>query len=874
MKRWSLFLIVLLLLSLLPQLNTINLAKAQAPYVSIYDIQYTTDPSGDSPYKGQTVLTRGVVTAVASKGFFIQNGTGAWSGIYVYVGSAPNVNIGDLVEVEGTVDEYYGMTEITNNPTVNVIGTADVPDPVVLQTGEVAQEKWESVLIEVRNVIVTDPDLGYGEWEIDDSSGPVRVDDLMYSYTPQANQELDYVRGIVYYSYGNFKIEPRGVEDIGIPPNIPKVSIQEIQGQQSSSPYAGQVVRTYGVVTFATSYGFFIQNGTGPWSGIWVYTGSGISVNEGDYVRVQALVQEYYGLTELNYKDSPTDIREVVVLGTASVPDPVVLPTGNVSQEQWESVLVEVRYAKVVELANKYGEWKVDDGSGELIIDDKFYDYEPTYIGKRYEYIRGVLYYSYGAFKLEPRYEEDIKLYVPQIGVQELNVSGTPVRRTTTDIKLKVFNNGTLAENITILLYIDDTVLYNQTTEISPNGTLELTIQWMPLVVGKVTITAKILSEIEEVYDERSLQIEVFEHPETIAYGVVTYYQARYEYYSPQLTILYNQFKSLLEELQSYNVDLSAIQENIEEIESKMGLINERYSKYQLLKERTKGAYYSVLMVPIMKATILTKETIEELEDLIPLLNSTLEQAKAAAEQNVTIVVPTVHKVLIDSSHNQYYNHERMSSLISRIRNDLGWEVEVNTGTITLEKLQEYDILILTNPRRDITDEEANAIKEFVKQGGGLFILGDWYKYIYERSLNKVIEEFGIKFNDDELMDDEVNTGAPYFPLVGEFNFEHPATKFLDETSQLYYNGDTLDISGNAVWLIRGYETSYAVDETEKVVKETGSKPIVAAAVEVGEGRIVAYGSSKAISDSYYGKYIESNWAFVKGVLLWLAKET
>ncbi|MCK4820025.1 hypothetical protein KA005_29945, partial [bacterium] len=31
--------------------------------VTIYDIQYTADPSGDSPFAGQTVTTQGIVTA-------------------------------------------------------------------------------------------------------------------------------------------------------------------------------------------------------------------------------------------------------------------------------------------------------------------------------------------------------------------------------------------------------------------------------------------------------------------------------------------------------------------------------------------------------------------------------------------------------------------------------------------------------------------------------------------------------------------------------------------------------------------------------------------------------------------------------------------
>jgi len=233
-----------------------------------------------------------------------------------------------------------------------------------------------------------------------------------------------------------------------------------------------------------------------------------------------------------------------------------------------------------------------------------------------------------------------------------------------------------------------------------------------------------------------------------------------------------------------------------------------------------------------------------------------------------------VIRALIDASHNQYFNEQRLTGLITRIKNELGWLVDVNAQPITLDLLSKYNVLIIPNPKSDITEKEAQAIKEWVRNGGGLLITGNWYKYVYYRSLNKVTEEFGIRFNDDELMDDEYNTGKSYYPLVGEFNFAHPTTRFLSGTHQLYYSGNTLDISGNAIWLIRGYETSYAVSETGDITKEKGSKPIIAAAVEVGSGRIVAYGSSMALSDEQNGEYIRTNWPFIKGVLLWLARKS
>jgi len=103
-----------------------------------------------SPFEGQEVTTSGVVTAVvdggstSSQGFFIQDTAGdgdiaTSDGIFVRTGGAPFPNVGDLVEVTGTVDELrfgsnLGTTriEMTN---FSVIGAAPLPTPVLIGLG-------------------------------------------------------------------------------------------------------------------------------------------------------------------------------------------------------------------------------------------------------------------------------------------------------------------------------------------------------------------------------------------------------------------------------------------------------------------------------------------------------------------------------------------------------------------------------------------------------------------------------------------------------------------------------------------------------------------------------------------------------------------
>ena len=198
-----------------------------AEALTIKDIQYTTDPSGASPYQGQTVTVYGVVTAgneeyvrtPLSNGFFIQDSTGPWHGILVYTTSY-DVKRGDSVRVTGTVQEYYGRTEINASSVTILAHRREIPGPYSVTTGEIrtgasTAESFEGVLVRVTDAWVVNPDLGYGEWSISDGSGAVRVDDAAnYYYTPQMGDTFRYLVGVLDYSFSNFKIEPRRRGDL------------------------------------------------------------------------------------------------------------------------------------------------------------------------------------------------------------------------------------------------------------------------------------------------------------------------------------------------------------------------------------------------------------------------------------------------------------------------------------------------------------------------------------------------------------------------------------------------------------------------------------------------------------------------------------
>ena len=155
-----------------------DLAGSCAPVVEkeIFEIQGN---GLASPYSGQTVLTQdNVVTAVGVDGFFIQDPTPdsdpeTSDGVYVFTGSAPTVEVGDLVDVQAGVVEFFNMTEMSGGVQVVEISSGNpLPAPVMFgptlpspnqPQPATEMERFEGMLVRVENGTVTGPTNQFGE---------------------------------------------------------------------------------------------------------------------------------------------------------------------------------------------------------------------------------------------------------------------------------------------------------------------------------------------------------------------------------------------------------------------------------------------------------------------------------------------------------------------------------------------------------------------------------------------------------------------------------------------------------------------------------------------------------------------------------------
>ena len=194
-----------------------------------------------SPYENKTVTTQGVVYAgleSRQKGFYMQAVScdadlQTSDGIFVYLGDASEVvQSGDLVEVSGVVQEYYGMTEISVSPdNIKVLsGGNSLPAPVELnppfdeQEASKYYESLEGMYVSLGDAAVVGPTSSAGEtWVVRTDLGISRVfqDDPrgtgeilcvdeggLYTITPEAkvgDHVLD-LEGALKYSYGVYRL--------------------------------------------------------------------------------------------------------------------------------------------------------------------------------------------------------------------------------------------------------------------------------------------------------------------------------------------------------------------------------------------------------------------------------------------------------------------------------------------------------------------------------------------------------------------------------------------------------------------------------------------------------------------------------------------
>ncbi|MCI0514835.1 T9SS type A sorting domain-containing protein [candidate division KSB1 bacterium] len=226
--------------------------------LTIYDVEWTPYKNGNSGYVGQILTLTGVVVADSSHfsgNYVIQTKAAPWHGIWVYDRNH-GFKLGDLISVTGTVEESYNFTRLTNVTSAKVLSRGHVIEPLLvttgtLMTGSPLAESYENVLVEVRNLTISDPfpdtPSNFGEFSITDGTGSIRVDDLALTFDGNLDSvyalgdSLAVLRGIQTFSFYNYKIIPRSAADViqkttGVTTNPGRAEVYEL-AQNYPNPF-------------------------------------------------------------------------------------------------------------------------------------------------------------------------------------------------------------------------------------------------------------------------------------------------------------------------------------------------------------------------------------------------------------------------------------------------------------------------------------------------------------------------------------------------------------------------------------------------------------------------------------------------------------
>ncbi|QQS38045.1 MAG: T9SS type A sorting domain-containing protein [Ignavibacteriales bacterium] len=570
---------------------------AQYPEVTLYDIQYqdslslVTNGDQPSPLLGDTLVVTGLVMNPAYTGtvttlnsgapaVYIQDtsGSNAFGGILVRFpnGSSPQfdaIDSGIVAKFTGIVTEFFVTTQfdLIEFDGSTIIDQKPRPEPVVItledlsllgsREGNILAEKWEGMLVEIRDVTVTEPGaIGNGSFVVfNNNNTQVVVGNQSRYYLngtpPLAGTVLEHVRGYIqnrtnaggqqnlmiimpvypedvlvaqfppaissisrnpvlvnggqsvtvnativdpdgsvanaqlYYKVNSGATQIlsmtntggdnwqavipgqtdsslvdyylRAVDNVGNVTTNPAdttrnkyfylvlnrdLTIQDVQYSpfgSGFSAYNNYEVTVRGIVTADTSDInpiVYIQNGTGPWSGLRISGTEVLQRRRGDDITVTGTIGENFSVTMMTGIDSPSDI--VINSTSNSLPAPEALATsvidqisnGQIQAEQWESVLIKYSDITVTDENadgnegpngggnSNFGEMFVADASTSntrVELQDGNHQYhnfwdaaletQPIRVrtGNMFDELIGVLYYSFNQYKLIPRKDDD-----------------------------------------------------------------------------------------------------------------------------------------------------------------------------------------------------------------------------------------------------------------------------------------------------------------------------------------------------------------------------------------------------------------------------------------------------------------------------------
>lgn len=250
--------------------------------------------------------------------------------------------------------------------------------------------------------------------------------------------------------------------------------------------------------------------------------------------------------------------------------------------------------------------------------------------------------------------------------------------------------------------------------------------------------------------------------------------------------------------------------------------------------------------------------------------------------------------VVIDEAHYNFHTAVgRFRPFANLIAKD-GYRVKRGTEKFARLSLRNTDLLVVSNALNEVntrgwtlptpsafTDEEIEAIKQWVADGGSLLLIADHMPF--PGAAEKLASAFGFKFYNGFALTDEIVFAPELFCYSNGRLAENVVTNEID--SILTFTGQGFDIPAEATPVLRLDKEFYMLlPETawqfdEKTTRMNGEGRYQGALLKFGRGKVAVFGEAAAFSAQisqgmfhmgFNHPHAKDNAQFVLNVVHWL----
>ncbi|MGO9516399.1 MAG: hypothetical protein ACLPND_05090 [Candidatus Korobacteraceae bacterium] len=273
---------------------------------------------------------------------------------------------------------------------------------------------------------------------------------------------------------------------------------------------------------------------------------------------------------------------------------------------------------------------------------------------------------------------------------------------------------------------------------------------------------------------------------------------------------------------------------------------------------------------------------------LLLFLSAAISQAQMIADPNVDASVAnpaykTTHpRVAIDQAHGNIHTKDGLFRPFADLARNDGYNVVANTAAFTHDSLQGVDVLVISNPLGQFsnnnnnstpafTKEECDAVYEWVQRGGSLFLIADHVPV--GDAAQPLAQRFGVTLGNNVVFDTNPDNfdGEDITQLIfsdrNHLLGGHPITRGRNNTERIHklvaFTGESVTIPKGATTLLQLSSTAGEVPTGDdlpplfdkdaakaKAAREAALKKwpasgqAMAIAFPVGRGRVVISGEA------------------------------